>query len=163
MEPQWLPPNTKYPFGIGHSGSFGDMDVFGDVLKDFVANMWAQNSLPVTSVLSHSVGIPKNMIPNMSFEQAVVCERPIHVFNTFTQAILKTCKARRSFPTPAYNSFDAIRNRRREEAIAVQCTIMHKCRENDVSYIQQCFDTTNAFHCIKHVYLGECQEYMHDH
>ena len=110
--------------------------------------MEAKTTLPVQSIINKACQIPKKVVYNMQSNEVMNAVRPIHMFNSFTQIIMRGIERKTQRPLPHYTQFGAIPGRRREEAIAIQNINRHKCIQNNVSYAQQCFYVCNAFYSI---------------
>ena len=89
MQPEWLKPGCRGTQGVGHDGSYGDLSEVQDTVRKLIASMLHKSTLPVQSVINLARSIPKKVISGLQGDNIMATYRPIHMFNHFTQSMVR--------------------------------------------------------------------------
>ena len=76
--------------------------------------------------------------------------RPIHMYNHFTQGVIRTIESQTNRGEIRYNSFGAEKGKRREEAIAIQDINNESFTNNKINHVIEFHDVKNAFPALTH-------------
>ena len=151
--PQWLLPNIKAKWGLGHSGLFHTPSKFHIAFKKCLAVIYHTKCLPIQAVCNSGATIPKKHMSHTSHTSAVEGTRTIHVYTGFTQCLIRVCMhniGKEKLKVNSQNSFGAVKGKRREEAVSIQLHNMFVCKVNGWSSLTKLYDMRNAFYCVSH-------------
>ena len=140
LNANWILPTIRIKWGLGHEGMYQKPNAFCRAFQKLLAVVYNTKCLPIQAVCNVGACIPKKVMSRINVETAIEGMRTIHVYSAFTQNVLKYSQRFWNMrETQNHTALGAVKNRRREEAVAIQLHNHEFCKKMGWSVLTRFF------------------------